>query len=53
MAEVNKQNGFQPSEDPLFDHVIFCTNVTYADGGFKSGMYRFLRSAQYLSSKFD
>lgn len=23
--------------DGLFDHVIFCTNVTYADGGFKSG----------------
>lgn len=23
--------------DELFDHVIFCTNVTYADGGFKGG----------------
>jgi folylpolyglutamate synthase len=27
-------------EDPqaFFDHVIFCTNVTYADGGSKSGL---------------
>lgn len=27
------------AEDPqaLFDHVIFCANVTYADGGFKGG----------------
>lgn len=24
--------------DELFDHVIFCTNVTYADVGFKGGM---------------
>ncbi|TCD64329.1 Folylpolyglutamate synthetase [Steccherinum ochraceum] len=24
--------------DGLFDHVIFCTNVTYADGGFKSDL---------------
>lgn len=21
----------------FFDHVIFCANVTYADGGFKGG----------------
>lgn len=27
-------------EDPqaFFDHVIFCTNVTYADGASKSGL---------------
>lgn len=37
MAAVNKQCDLQPEEDNLFDHVIFCTNVTYADGGFKSG----------------
>ncbi|KAH8106152.1 FolC bifunctional protein [Cristinia sonorae] len=24
--------------DELFDHVIFCTNVTYADGGFKGDL---------------
>ena len=23
--------------DELFDHVVFCANVTYADGGFKGG----------------
>jgi folylpolyglutamate synthase len=23
----------------LFDHVVFCTNVTYADGHFKAGMF--------------
>lgn len=23
--------------DGFFDHVIFCTNVTYADGHFKGG----------------
>lgn len=28
------------SDDPykFFDHVIFCTNVTYSSGGWKSGM---------------
>jgi folylpolyglutamate synthase len=25
------------SEKEFFDHVIFCTNVTYADGHFKGG----------------
>lgn len=26
-------------DDPhkLFEHVVFCTNVTYSDGGFKGG----------------
>ena len=24
----------------LFDHVVFCANVTYADGGFKGGASR-------------
>lgn len=23
--------------DAFFDHIVFCTNVTYADGGFKGG----------------
>ena len=29
------------SEDvqSFFDHVIFCTNITYANGGYKSGMF--------------
>jgi folylpolyglutamate synthase len=32
------------NEDPraLFDHVIFCTNVTYSDGGFKGGMFYYI-----------
>ncbi|KAJ3573349.1 hypothetical protein NP233_g2487 [Leucocoprinus birnbaumii] len=33
-AWANKSGG-QP--DTFFDHVIFCTNVTYADGHFKGG----------------
>lgn len=37
MAAVNKQCDLQSEGDKLFDHVVFCTNVTYADGGFKSG----------------
>lgn len=41
MAAVNKQCGLESEEKNLFDHVIFCTNVTYADGGFKSGKWRF------------
>lgn len=23
----------------FFDHVVFCSNVTYSDGGFKGGKY--------------
>ena len=26
----------------FFDHVVFCTNVTYTDGGFKGGALRSL-----------
>jgi folylpolyglutamate synthase len=39
---------YQRDEVPgtFFDHVIFCTNVTYADGGFKGGEYLF-RSTLY------
>lgn len=29
--------GAKTSSDSFFDHVIFCTNVTYADGHFKGG----------------
>jgi len=32
---------------PFFDHVIFCTNVTYADGHFKGG--KFKQSCAYLT----
>jgi hypothetical protein len=28
----------------LFEHVIFCTNVTHAHGGFKSGSFSLLES---------
>lgn len=31
-------NGFDSNKLPqFFEHVVFCTNVTYADGGFKGG----------------
>lgn len=33
-----KSYGKQEDVDSFFDHVIFCTNVTYADGHFKGGM---------------
>jgi hypothetical protein len=29
--------GEKTGSDSFFDHVIFCTNVTYADGHFKGG----------------
>ena len=35
MAEFAQDLGLD--EKTLFDRVIFCTNVTYADGGFKGG----------------
>jgi len=31
--------GEKISSDSFFDHVIFCTNVTYADGHFKGGRH--------------
>lgn len=37
MLSVNKSKHLQPLEDPLFDHVIFTTNVTYTEGGFSAG----------------
>lgn len=35
-AQLQKYQSNETS-DQFFDHVIFCTNVTYADGGFKGG----------------
>ncbi|KIK67984.1 hypothetical protein GYMLUDRAFT_36792 [Collybiopsis luxurians FD-317 M1] len=37
---IGQLNQNQSSEDPamFFDQVIFCTNVTYADGGFKGDL---------------
>jgi folylpolyglutamate synthase len=35
IAAWAKRNRHEPSQ--FFDHVIFCTNVTYADGHFKGG----------------
>ena len=32
-TEEDQEDG----ESSFFDHVIFCTNVTYQDGGFKGG----------------
>lgn len=29
--------GENDSSDLFFDHVVFCTNVTYVDGSFKGG----------------
>ncbi|EPQ59922.1 FolC bifunctional protein [Gloeophyllum trabeum ATCC 11539] len=33
-----KASGSDEESTRFFDHVIFCTNVTYADGGFKSDL---------------
>jgi folylpolyglutamate synthase len=36
-------NGLDTNIETFFDHVIFCTNVTYSDGTFKGGLcYRSL-----------
>ena len=32
-----RQQGVEYSSKGFFDHVIFCTNMTYMDGGFKPG----------------
>jgi folylpolyglutamate synthase len=34
-----KEHGSLEEAAGMFDHVIFCANVTYADGGFKGGQY--------------
>lgn len=38
-AEQLKQYGRTEEAGSLFDQVIFCVNVTYADGRFKGGSY--------------
>lgn len=38
-AEQLKKFGHTDEAGALFDQVIFCANVTYADGGFKGGAY--------------
>lgn len=53
MARVIKQHNLQAEEDKLFDHVIFCTNVTYADGAFKSGGCHFIITTACLSQIAD
>ncbi len=40
LAKANEQlkkHGHAEDAGKLFDQVIFCANVTYADGGFKGG----------------
>lgn len=37
MAVQLKLHGRDEDSQTFFDHVIFCTNITYADGGSKSG----------------
>lgn len=40
LDKLASQLGLTSSEhtiESFFDQVIFCTNVTYADGGFKGG----------------
>lgn len=32
-------HGSEENHLKLFDSVIFCANVTYADGGFKGGQF--------------
>jgi hypothetical protein len=39
MSQQNKKMRLQPEQDPLFDHVIFCTNATYAEGSSKAGQF--------------
>ena len=36
-TEQLKKHGHDGDVGKLFDQVIFCANVTYADGGFKGG----------------
>ena len=36
-AEQLKEHGRAEEAGALFDQVIFCANVTYADGNFKGG----------------
>ena len=38
-------NGRSEDVQSFFDHVIFCTNITYANGGYKSGMFPVNRSS--------
>ncbi|KAI0832486.1 FolC bifunctional protein [Trametes gibbosa] len=37
-AELLKKHGRDEEAGALFDHVVFCANVTYADGGFKGDL---------------
>lgn len=40
LTKLSAQLQLHTQEDgtsSFFDHVIFCTNVTYQDGGFKGG----------------
>lgn len=38
-AEQLQLYGSEETSDALFDAAIFCTNITYADGHFKGGVY--------------
>lgn len=38
MAAQLALHGREENHLTFFDHVIFCSNVTYTDGGFKSGL---------------
>jgi hypothetical protein len=35
---LSVKHGHKEHRDGAFDHVIFCSNVTYADGNFKGGV---------------
>ena len=39
-TEQLQKHGRSEEAGALFDQVIFCANVTYADGTFKGGTYR-------------
>lgn len=39
LAAQLKIHGRNEAPEFFFDYVIFCANVTYADGGFKGGEY--------------
>lgn len=50
IAEQLKLLNQDGSAETFFDHVVFCTNVTYADGGFKGGVYSMCRVHDRLSN---
>ena len=56
MSENLTKYGSSEKTEAFFDEVIFCTNVTYADGHFKGGKCRVLLVSfvtEYRIRRFD